>query len=368
VTRTVRTATLAALLALASTSPAGVSQVRHLVLVTLDGVRVEEMFGGMDDSVLRHSRSGGRLEDSPAYGKYAAPSREDRRRRLMPFLWGTLLRRHGSIVGDRAAGSRARLANRHGLSYPGYSEMLTGRAHDDVVQTNDLGQNPYPSVLEFLRRRLGVARDGVAVFASWGTMARIAEHEPGSILVNAGPAPYDSGDPVVEAVNRLQADRPSHASSARPDACTFELALAHLRLRRPRVLYVSLDETDALAHEGRYADVLDALARTDRRLERLWQALQADPQYRDSTALVITTDHGRGRTPESWAHHGREIPGTEDVWAAFVTPGDVRRGVWRGGPEVTHDQIAATLARLLGLDFASESPSSALPIRSFARL
>lgn len=367
VERLCRTAALAGLLALAATSPAGVAQTRHVVFVTLDGVRVEEMFGGLDAGALASTLpSGVGIEETAAYRNYWAPTREARRLRLMPFLWGTLLRRHGSIVGDRASGAPARVVNRHLTSYPGYSEMLTGRAHDEVVTGNEIGRNPHPSVLEYLRRRMDVGRGAIALFASWDTMAAIAEHTPGSVLVNAGLTPYDHPDPVVAAVNRLQLDR--RPGGIRADACTFELALAHLRLRRPRVLGISFDETDTFAHEGRYADVLDAMARTDRRLERLWNTLQADPYYRGVTALVVTTDHGRGRGPEAWKHHGSGVAGSEDVWTVFAVPGETRRGVWRGGAGVTHAQLAATVARLLGYDYRTENPQAAPPILSVVPL
>jgi hypothetical protein len=346
-------------LAIAWASPAQLGAPGNLVLVTLDGVRVQEIFGGLDLEVLRRASSGP-VEETQAYRRYWAPTREERRARLMPFLWGTLLREHGSIVGDERCPER--LANAHRFSYPGYSEFLTGRAHDDVVRSNEQGQNPYPSVLEFLRRGLQARREDVAMFASWGTLARIAEHAPGTIFVNAGPARYEAEDSVVETVNRLQLDMPTDSELVRHDAYTFELALAHLRLQQPRVLYIAFDETDALAHAGRYDEVLEALRRIDRWLERLFTTLQSDSRYRDRTALVVTTDHGRGRAPERWAEHGAGVPGAEDVWTVFAVPESARRGVWPRSAPVTHEQLAATLARLMGLNYRRAAADSAPPI------
>ena len=71
------------------------------------------------------------LQNHPLYKRYWAPTPEERRVRLMPFFWGTLMRDHGSIAGNPARASRVRLTNDHAFSYPGYSEMLTGRAHDE---------------------------------------------------------------------------------------------------------------------------------------------------------------------------------------------------------------------------------------------
>ncbi len=113
-----------------------------------------------------------------------------------------------------------------------------------------------------------------------------------------------------------------------------------------------------------YADVLDALARADRWIERLWNDLQADGAYRGRTALVVTTDHGRGRTPDDWNQHGAGVDGAEDVWTAFVVPESPRRGAWRDGPRVAHEQLAATLARLMGLDCGAEHPTTGPPVEA----
>jgi hypothetical protein len=356
-------------LLLAVGTPRSIAQspeVRHVVLVTLDGVRTQEMFGGLDVDVLSSRlESWERLHDSSAYRKYWAPTREERRRRLMPFFWGTLLSRYGWIAGDPDSGTRAHLQNVHRSSYPGYSEILTGAAHDDVITGNDMGQNPYPSVLEVVRSELALSRSKVAAFSSWSTMRRIVEHVPGSIFVNAGKEHYPHPDPAVAEVSRLQFEIPTESETTRADACTFELAMAHLRTHRPRVLYISFDETDGFAHAGRYADVLDASAQTDRRLRRLWDFLQTDPEYRGRTALIVTVDHGRGRRPEDWHLHGQDVASAENVWTAFAVPGSSARGVLRGPHTFVQAQLAATIAQLLGVDYARHQPGAAPPIAAF---
>jgi hypothetical protein len=335
--------------------------IRNLVLVTLDGVRVEEMFDGMDRDVLARSLpSYQTLETSAVYKRYWADTPEERRRLLMPFFWRVLMRDRGSIIGDRA-GRPERLANRHRSSYPGYSEILTGAAHDDI-DSNELGQTPYPSVFEVLKRRLGLRSTEVAAFASWSTMHRIVEHRPGTIFVNAGAEPYDDPDPFVSGLSRFQFETPADSDTARRDAYTFEFAMTHLRARHPRVLYIGFDETDELGHAGRYADLLDHLSRIDRWLARLWEILDTDERYRGHTALVVTVDHGRGRRPETWHQHGPDVEGAQDVWTAFVVPGARRRGVWPTGPELRHDRLAATMAQLMGVDYRADVPTAAPPL------
>jgi hypothetical protein len=343
--------TLALLIALSveARDPRG-SRAPNLVLVTFDGVRVEEMFAGLDAAVLQDvlTRKRRRLEDSDVYRRFWAPTREERRRRLMPFLWGTLLARHGWIAGDRERGSHVRVTNAHRLSYPGYSELLTGHAHDDVIVDNTRLRTPYPSVLERIQRELHLTRHEVAVFSSWDTIGLVAESRPGSLFVNAGPAAYDHPDPVVRRLSEMQFDTPTPWEHVRPDAYTFEFAMAHLREHHPRLLYIALDETDDLAHDGRYEAVLEALHRYDRWLERLWTTLQSDRFYRGHTSVVITVDHGRGHDATGWRDHGPGIEGSQDVWVAVVDPADARRGSQGAGRVLSQRRLAPALAQLMG--------------------
>jgi hypothetical protein len=336
---------------------------RHLVLVTLDGARTQEIFGGLDLDVLRSTLAeGADPSGTDLYRRYWAATPEERRARLMPFLWERLLAEHGSIAGNQALGSRVLLTNRHRFSYPGYSEILTGQAHDDVIESNDPVRNPFPTVLEFLKRKLSLPASQVAAFASWSVFNWIVEHEEGAITVNAGFEPYDHPDPRIRLLSSLQTETPTPWDTVRHDAYTFHFAVAHLRSYRPRVLYLALGDDDDWAHDGRYDRYLDSLARADRYLERLWAFVQGDEQYRDSTTVIITVDHGRGRTPADWTDHGEDVEGAQDVWLVVASPDVPLRGEWRDAPDVSQNQIAATLARFLGFDLAEQNPEAGEPI------
>jgi hypothetical protein len=334
----------------------------HLVLVTLDGVRPREVFGGLDLEILRATTRQGRAEDGELHRRYWAPTPEARRARLMPFLWGELLARHGSIAGNADRGSVARIANRHRISYPGYAELLTGEVHDDLIASNAQRQSPLPTVLEFARERLGLGVHEVAAFASWETLRWIVESRPGTITANAGRQPYDDPDPAVRAASELQLEAPPPWERMRHDAVTMRLARAHLARFAPRVLYVGLGETDDWAHDGRYDRHLEAVARADAFLADLWAWLEASPRYAGRTTLVVTTDHGRGLTTEDWRQHEAGVDGAEAIWLAVAGPDTPRRGEWTDAPPITLGQVAATCARLLGLDYGAARPAAAPPI------
>jgi hypothetical protein len=368
--RLTRTAVLAATLTLGLSSDAALTAQPtaradgdRVVLVTLDGARIEEIFGGLDRVVLQSTlKDGQRIDDHPTYRRVWAATPEARRRKLMPFFWGTLMQAHGSVAGNRTLGSRVALTNRHWFSYPGYSEILTGEAHDDVIKSNDPIRNPYETVLEGVRRAHGLPVDAVATFASWGVFNQIVEHTEGATTTDAGPDEATPKDPRDRELAALQAETLPPWDNVRADIFTFRLAMSHFARARPRLVYLALDETDDWAHDGRYDRLLDAFARTDRYLEQLWTWLQSQPDYRDRTHLLITTDHGRGHTAADWRDHGAKIVGADQTWMAFASPHMKARGEWRDHAPLTTSQIAATVARWLGVDWRKTHPAAGTPI------
>jgi hypothetical protein len=335
-----------------------------LILVTLDGARVQEIFGGLDIDVLRSTlRAKQKIEEQPVYTRFWAATAAARREKLMPFFWGTLMAQHGSIAGNPALGSSVTLTNTHRFSYPGYAEILLGEAHDDTIKSNDPLRNPYVTVLEELKARLQLPTSKTGVFTSWSVFDAIAEHTPGALTVNAGFEAFDHPDPLIRELSAQQFLTPTPWDSVRHDVYTFRFAMAHLKTDKPRVMYIALGETDDWAHDGRYDRVLESYTRTDKFIEELWTWMQAQPEYRNRTHILLTTDHGRGRTPEDWRNHGAKVEGAQDVWIAFVSPRLSQRGEWRNHAPLHTNQAAATMAGWLGVDWTALRPAAGRAIQ-----
>jgi hypothetical protein len=339
-------------------------QTENIILISLDGVRTEEMFAGADLEVLRSATQGKTaVEQTPLYKKYWAASAEERRLKVMPFFWGTLMQKHGSIAGNRNKGSIVQVMNRHRFSYPGYSEILTGEARDGIVKSNDKVQNPQTTVLEFLKDELRLSRSRVAVFASWDVFDYIAESKPGTITINSGFEAYNDPSSEVQSLNRLQLLTRTPWDSVRHDIYTFRFGMTHLKTHQPRVFYLTLGETDDWAHDQRYDRVLQALEMTDDFFRQLWEFLENHDQYRGKTTLLITTDHGRGTTASTWPHHNAQTEGAQYIWLAVVSPDIAMRGEWANTETIFQNQIAATMCRFLGIDFNRKYPSAGRPVR-----
>ena len=95
----------------------------NLIIVTLDGMRWQEIFNGSDKAILSDKRF---TQDSAAsFAKYWNEDPTIRRKKLFPFLWSTLAS-NGQLLGNRNIGNKVNNANPYKFSYPGYNEIFTG--------------------------------------------------------------------------------------------------------------------------------------------------------------------------------------------------------------------------------------------------
>ena len=140
--------------------------------------------------------------------------------------------------------------------------------------------------------------------------------------------------------------------------------MAHRAAYKPRGLYLALGETDDWAHNGRYDRTLQALNQFDDYLQELWEWLEADSQYRNRTGIIITVDHGRGNTAADWTDHGNATEGAQYIWMAFVSPTVSLRGEWSDHEPIRQNQVAATLAHFLGVNFRTQTPTAGPPIET----
>ncbi len=326
-------------------------QTENVFIITVDGLRWQELFGGAD-SILLADKS--YVKDSAAlHNRYWDRDASVRRKKLMPWMWD-ILSNHGQILGNQWLGNRGFTSNMHWFSYPGYNELLSGYS-DPYVNSNDKKPNPNVTVLEWLHHH--AALDGkVAAFASWDVFPYIINVERSGVPVNAG---FDtaSGEFLTERekyLNTLQAQTFSPWGSVRLDVFTHQYTIEYLKRARPRVCFVGYGEVDDFAHDHRYDHYLNAINRTDNFIRDLWDYCQSDPFYKDKTSFVITTDHGRGdKIKSEWTGHGKIYEGSNQVWIAVLGPDTYALGERSDNMTFTLSQTAATVAALLGYDLSS---------------
>ncbi len=190
------------------------------------------------------------------------------------------------------------------FSYPGYNEILAGRP-DPSIDSNAKVWNPNTTFLEILNRQDEFS-GRVRVYGSWDVFPYIVNTQRSGIPVNAGFAIESPADTArTRWLNEVSAEAPVLWPTVRTDFLTSGYAMEALKTHRPRVIYIALGETDDFAHDGNYDRYIDAAHRNDLMLSKIWEWLQSDDHYRDRTTLIVTTDHGRGNSPDTWSIHSR---------------------------------------------------------------
>lgn len=352
-----------ALLASAAAAAADAANDRRVILVTIDGVRMQEIFGGMDPVLLNaKAADSGIYEADVTKSRYWRDTPEARRETLMPFFWKTLVPA-GIVLGNQAKGSKVTVRNDQWFSYPGYSEILTGQPQAEV-KSNDFVRYPHRTVLEYVHDTLGLGYGDVVQIGSWEGFKYAASQKDGVFLMNGArdPFPPEYSTAEIDYLVDLRKDVMQLWEESSNDVLCFRIAMAYLKKYQPRVMWLGLGQSDDWGHARRYDLVLDYLHLADREIGELWNTLQSMDAYRGKTTMIITADHGRGRTPADWAEHDAGIQGSQDIWVAIVGPDTPATGEAANVPDVTQSDVAATLLQHLGLDWKAFNPKAGPPI------
>lgn len=340
-----------------------------VIFITVDGLRSTEVLSGVDPLLLKEERSASGIASDEALesirSRYWDEQADVRREKLLPYFWGEWIQ-EGALIGNlNYEDGAVQYRNPQKVSYPGYSELLTGRVIPRVIGNRKM-QNPEQTILEFVKDQHGWTSRQVAVFASWDVFPWISMSTPGSVFCNAGYMELEmdwvNEDPAIQLLNKNQTLLRTPWDSVRHDVVTAELALAYLEKERPRMLYLSLGETDDWAHERRYDRVLEMAVYFDQTLQRLWDWTQSRECYRDRTLFIVTSDHGRGQNEETWIGHGRAIPEAANTWVVIRGPGIPAKGNLALEKTIYQTAVAPTIAWGFGLDPQLYYPEADAPI------
>ena len=350
----------------------------NVVLVTLDGVRWQEVFSGADKNLI--SNKDFVKQPSDLSNEFWDENPHKRQQLLMPFLT-QVVAKQGVIIGDRTKGSTMSVSNPWYFSYPGYNEILSGEV-DENINSNDKVYNPNKTILERLDAQAEF-KNSTALFGSWDVFPYIVNTKRSNVYVNAGFTPI-AEDLFADAplLNALQKEIPSPWTNVRLDSFTYRFAKAYLLAKQPKLLVISLGETDDFAHDGHYDAYLKSAKQSDAFLKDLWQTIQSTPGYKNKTTLIITTDHGRGSHASDWQHHSSKqalansvqgkrafpegIVGSEHIWLGAIGPAIKGKGLIKI-KNVKQAQIAATVLSALGQQPHIINPNMAPAIKEILK-
>ncbi|MCO5241504.1 MAG: hypothetical protein M9904_15760 [Chitinophagaceae bacterium] len=352
-TKTISCFTLALFLWFSGTAQ---NKIENIIVVTTDGLRWQEFFNGMDTALANNPEFNQKQKDY-IYTTYWDADAGERRKKLLPFIWSTFAA-NGQLYGNRAYHNYVNTVNPYWFSYPGYNEMFTGFA-DTAINKNSYPDNPNLNVFEFLHNQPGF-KNKVAAFGSWEAYRRILRKKTAGYPVISAFDTIDWKDATYteKMINKMKLDSyKAEQEEGAMDVFTHYQAMEYLKIRQPKVLYIAYLETDEWAHSRMYRSYLDAAHHVDAWLQQLWNYVQSHPAYRNKTALLITTDHGRGDVNKvQWTSHGSKVTGADQIWIGVMGPGIPAKGEVRTSMQLYQRQVAQTIASLLGKTFSAAHP------------
>jgi hypothetical protein len=132
------------------------------------------------------------------------------------------------------------------------------------------------------------------------------------------------------------------------DELTFFMSREVMRKFAPQLLVVNFSDVEA-AHFGSFALHLAGVRTADRLVYQLWQEVEANPDYRGKTTMIVLPEFGRdpdGSSTNGFFNHRANEDSTRDTWmmalgAAVDKPQIVER-------PIRHIDLCPTLSGLLG--------------------
>lgn len=328
----------------------------NIFIITTDGFRWQEVFSGADSLLLTNEK----YTANPLLAKqmYWDASPEMRRKKLMPFFWNVIAK-EGQLYGNRFFNNKVNMKNLYKISYPGYNELFTGYA-DLHWMPNKPITNKNKTILEYLNEQPAYAGK-VAAFTSWDIFPYILNEAGSNFTVNSGyemlPEDTNTLNSKINGVQEMIVQK----KNTRHDMLTYISSMEYIQSHHPKVLFLGFGETDEEAHAGNYASYLQKAAMVDKMIGDLYAYVQSDPFYKGNTTFIITTDHGRWKYSSTWSTHGLFTRGSGETWLAMIGPAIPAAGEIKEPQQTYANQLAATIALLLGQDFKS-SHSAGKPL------
>lgn len=275
----------------------------NVILITVDGVRWQEIFYGSDQTKRRLPYIAAR-DLAPNFYHYFVDN-------------GIVYGKTSDIV---ASGPVY-------ISLPGYLEIMRGHPTNDCYSNicDILATN---TITDFIFETEG---NNIGIFSSWDVIRKVSGKHREEITTSTGKF-YRSK--ITDPDNRSYINPFWEDGSYRPDFYTQEVSFEYLKKYNPKFLWISLGDTDDWAHRGNYEMYLHAITSADSFVGKL-----IEYTGKSNTVYIITTDHGRGR---DWKSHYKDIL-SRRVWVMIYGDSVPARGFVSSKNEVSLSNIFPTV-------------------------
>jgi hypothetical protein len=283
---------------------------RNVIICVIDGARYTETFG----------------DTSAGHGG-------------IPFIWNTL-RPQGTIYTEFYCGGNGIPT----VTCEGHATILTGNWQNIP---NDGSVRPFtPTIFEYFRKQTGsTARENFVILGK----------DKLNVLTYSDSIGYGAN------FGALVQMAPS-ATLQSSDTATWTSIKFVLKTYHPRQSIINMPQVDYDGHSGNWDNYLESISRADSLVYELWDLIQADSVYKNTTTLFITNDHGRHTA--DFTGHGDQCDGCRHIMLMVLGP-DTKAGEI---DSITRYQIdiAPTIGMLIGYStpyadgislFSDRSPS-----------
>jgi hypothetical protein len=137
-------------------------------------------------------------------------------------------------------------------------------------------------------------------------------------------------------------------SGYREDSVTGQKSLDILAGYAPNLVLISFKQPDVIAHVGDWPEYLHQIQTVDEYIYEIWNYFNTDPNYKGTTTLFVTNDHGRheGSADGDFVNHGDSCDGCTHLMFYAYGP-DFKKGLVSDNPRELID-LSETIARLMG--------------------
>ncbi|MCX6841697.1 MAG: sulfatase-like hydrolase/transferase [candidate division WOR-3 bacterium] len=143
---------------------------------------------------------------------------------------------------------------------------------------------------------------------------------------------------------------PSIVLNSCGDLATWDSLRSVTARSHPSLCYVLLGQVDEAGHTGDTSYYIGSIRQADSLVFEVWKLIQSDSAYRDHTALIVTSDHGRHDDRHGgWKDHGCTCHGCRHVLFLALGP-DIK-----ADRVVTSRRVQIDIAPTIGclLDFGT---------------
>jgi hypothetical protein len=181
---------------------------------------------------------------------------------------------------------------------PGHATIASGAL--ETIDNNGFGRSKQPTVFEYFRKYTGASETTTAVV--------VGKNKLDILACSVHP---DYGTKYKAAIFK-----------GSNDISVLSTVKKVLSLNHPHMMIINLPGIDSAGHTGVWTKYLTAIRFADSLIYNLWQTLQSDSLYRNTTTLFVTNDHGRhDDTHSGFKDHGDGCEGCRHILCLAVGRG-----------------------------------------------